>query len=201
MIFLLMLKKSILIVCLKCKTSTKQVKLDETNEHIRIQASDKERAVPQEVTPRATLHIRLYARREGWVSGVSKMMWAGLLAVLEDVCPRITDCVGQIADDKSKKNLQVHKTVVLCAFFVECPTIAKATFLRKQVHDKRTSNGDGKFLVQCDYTLSDKKLHDTSKKKDNIARAYRDALRLAREFTKDEYVTFSYFSRLTIMKY
>eukprot|EP01059_Diplonema_ambulator_P009155 TRINITY_DN1899_c0_g2_i1.p1 TRINITY_DN1899_c0_g2~~TRINITY_DN1899_c0_g2_i1.p1 ORF type:complete len:672 (+),score=210.74 TRINITY_DN1899_c0_g2_i1:48-2063(+) len=161
------------------------IRLGDTEEFIRVQPSDKERAVPMEVTPRSTLHVRLYARRQGWAANISKMEWTGLLCILEDVQAKITDCVNIVADDRSKKNKEVHMSVCLCAFFVECHSTQQAMYFRKAVHDKRTTAAnDVVFLIQCDYTLTDKKLHDTCKKREAIFKQYADAMKRAREFTK-----------------
>ena len=183
-----------------------QLSLPGTTEQIRVQSSEKERSVPKEVPARSTLHVRMYARRKGWVVGVTKMMWRGFLAMMEDTCKGITDCITIIADDRSRKNLQVctpstpphstpphppmqvHKSICLCAFFVECRSVAKAQAFRSMVHDKRTVNDDGGiFLIQCDYTLSNKKLHDTCKNKDSLVRNYNQELRAAKQFAERGY--------------
>eukprot|EP00754_Rhynchopus_humris_P020693 Rhum_TRINITY_DN14709_c3_g1::Rhum_TRINITY_DN14709_c3_g1_i1::g.110731::m.110731 len=156
-----------------------------SQEYIRIQSSDKARSVPSESTPRSTLHIRMYARRQGWAALIAKMEWAGLLAILEMMEPGITNNITIIADDRSKKNLQVHKSICLAAFFVECKSVSHAQLFRSKMNDRRTTNINGLiFLLQCDYTLTDKKLHDTCKKKDSILNLYANAANVAQEFAR-----------------
>eukprot|EP01061_Rhynchopus_euleeides_P015572 TRINITY_DN26530_c2_g1_i1.p1 TRINITY_DN26530_c2_g1~~TRINITY_DN26530_c2_g1_i1.p1 ORF type:complete len:621 (+),score=142.02 TRINITY_DN26530_c2_g1_i1:242-2104(+) len=153
-----------------------------TGEAIRVQASDKQRSLPVEPSPRKTLHIRVYAQRKGWSQGIMRMEWSGLVAILEDIEPGISDCIRIVAHDRSRKNLEVHKTVCLSTFFIECVSIESAKLLRSKVHDRCAYAGEGvTFLVQSDFTLSEKKLHDTCRKTLAVQKHYASSVRFAKD--------------------
>jgi len=151
-------------------------------ERVRVVKSDKHRDLPQPQHPKRSLHLRIYARRkESWASRVLRMRWAGLLGMMEIVSPGCTQDVKMIADDRSRKNSRVHRSVLLCAFFCEGNSVEAAEKLRKAIHDKKASICGANFLLHCDFTLEEKSLHDTCRRNSPHVRQFERALQKGRE--------------------
>ena len=164
-------------------------------ESIRVAVSDltpRQRMPPEMPLPRSTLRLRIYAQRRLWLEQASRLTWAGVLAIIGDICKGGQwQNIKMLADDMKKKKpgTWAHPSVLLGAYFVDCGSPEAAEAIKTAIHDERACLEGVHFLVGAQYTVEDKFLHEKGKQS-AAERKFQSAFdKVARlEANSDDYV-------------